>query len=207
MAELVNFVLGILVGTVAAIGLEMFRNLYFRPRLRILGDSPEHAEKFSSHAIRITNKGNRVARNCYGMITFPELRSLDLLPEDKIMTMAKVGLDKSKWNVEGDETYLLKLGDFRPIENESLAWSRVGNPLAIDIPPNTFALLDVCRFIKVGEKQIHVPSENGWRSVKAAIKNREYNIIISIAAENASVVKKRFVIEPFKDGIQIRDVT
>lgn len=220
MKEFIIFGVGAIFGTLLTTLREGAQSWYLRPRLQILYDSPEEGRLFSCHSVVVTNEGRSVARNCQGTITFEALEievgaskkkvktlsEKDLFAIDQTKTLGQLGIPLQKFNVVGEETYLLKPGSFRPIENEFLAWSRVGNPVSIDICPNTFAMLDVCRVIK-GEKRIDIPSENGWRSVRAALKKRRYAIRIAVVAENARRVQKGFIVEPSKQDIKFKEVT
>jgi hypothetical protein len=203
MDSFVVFFLGLIAGTAVTIAAEIFRGWYGRPRLDILDDSPEEAAAFSCHAIRVTNFGRTTANRCVGMLTFIDLHHEDVLGEESIATLEKLGVDPDKFDVHGDETFLMKGGNFRPITNELTAWSRVGNPVTIDIFPQTYAMLDVCRFMRGSTPQLHLPSERGWKSVRAALKSKPYRIQVTVVGENARAATRTFRIDPNPNGIAI----
>lgn len=209
--ELVSFIVGVFAGAGAALVGDFIRNWYYRPKLKICKDRPEKDEefKFACHSIVITNVGRSVARNCQGMVTFHSLEEKHVLDEYEIIKLKDIGVSLRKFNIEGEEEFLLKGRDFRKIENELLAWSRIGNPVNIHLPPNVEAMLDVCRFMKghhgkiQKDDQIHINSEAGWKKTRAAVKKRAYEITIKVVAENAKPVEQNFAIEPSDDWIRL----
>lgn len=204
MDSFIVFFLGLIAGTAVTIAAELFRSWYDRPRLQILDDSPEEAAAFSCHAIRVTNVGRTTARRCVGMLTFIDLLHEDVLSEESILTLAKLGVDADKFDVHGEETFMMKGGNFRPVTNELTAWSRVGNPVTIDIFPQTYAMLDVCRYMRGTTPQLHLPSERGWKSVRAALRSKPYRIQVTVVGENAHAAVGRFRIDPNPNGIVIK---
>ena len=216
MNEFVAFVLGILGGIAAgiggAVGADWLKRWIYRPKLEILEDKPEIGEVFSCHAVCVKNNGRSVAKRCHAIVTFPDLVEDDLLPEKQIWKVKDLGLDKRKFALDKDATYLMKPGKgFTKIVNEYLSWSPVGNPLAVDIFPNTSQKVDICRFIKIEDgikpRQIQIPSENGWRSMRAAVINRRYAMTLRIAAEDGTCMEVNFTIKALGDDITLEKET
>jgi hypothetical protein len=191
-AGLLLFVLGVIAGTFVAIGVEMFRYIYFRPRLLIGLDRPEIAEEYSCHSLSIRNEGRVPAVSCQGFITFDNLSANDLLPGKQIRLGRDLGLDPEKFGALGTETVYLNAKMYRDIEDEPLAWSAVGSRSTIDIYPHTGRLLDVCRFIKVQPRQIHIPSMFGWQSLLAVLKPNTYTFTVRVVASTGRDTSQRF---------------
>jgi hypothetical protein len=202
-ANLTIFVLGLVAGTLVALGAELLRAWFRRPKLCILEDRPEEAEKFSCHAIVVTNTGRTTATHCSGMISLPQLNYSDMLGDSDILTLKEAGLSPEKFDVRGPETFLMKAGNFRNVINELVAWSRIGNPVEISLHPHTFAMLDVCRFMKGPKAQLHIPSEKGWKAVRLALKPGSYLLEVMVVAENARSKPKLFAMECGPTGLSI----
>jgi hypothetical protein len=191
-AGLVLFVLGVIAGTFVAIGVDLFRYFYFRPRLSIGLDRPEEADAYSCHSVVIRNNGRIPAVSCQGFVTFEEISALDLMPKSEIKLGADLGLDPEKFGAIGTETVYLNAKVFRDISDEPLAWSAVGSRSTIDIYPQTSRLLDVCRFIKPEPQQIHIPSMFGWQTLLAVLRPGTYRLSIRVVASSGKDTKQRF---------------
>lgn len=207
IGQFVAFGLGIVGGIVAAVGADWLRRFIYRPKIEILEDKPEKGKLFSCHAIEVTNTGRSVATNCHAIVTFEDLEEGDLIPEKQITKTKALGLGLEKFGLKREEIYLLKPGEsFRPIENEFLSWSSVGNPLQAHIFPGTSRMVDVCRFVKVDLDQIQIPSENGWRSMRVAVQKKCYKMKLRIAAENVKPTEANFTIQPLGDYIELKKI-
>lgn len=197
------FTLGLIGGTLVTLGAELLRDWYRRPKLRILEDRPEESSAFSCHAIVVTNDGRSAARNCTGMLSIDDLEKEDVLGEPDVLTLAEAGLSLAKFDVVGPETFLMKAENFRSITNELVAWSRIGNPVEISLHSQTYAMLDVCRYMKMPRLQYHIPSERGWKAVRAALRPRSYHMTLTVVAENARPVSRSFLMQALPTRLRI----
>jgi hypothetical protein len=76
--------------------------------------------------------------------------------------------------------------NFRDIDNEHVAWSRMGNPIEVDIHPHSYAMLDIARCLCFDrEAQVHIPSEHGWRALRCALGKRRYRFHIRVRLSTA----------------------
>lgn len=190
---------GAIGGAVSLAAVESYFRWYRRPRLVIGEDRPEHGEHFTCNAIVIANRGRSVAKNCMGTITLEALdvRELIATPEELIQA-EDIGMDPTKFNVRGKSTLLMSQQSNRlPVENELLAWARIGNPVAIDLPPSVGAMLDVARYVRPegSEAQLHIPSEKGWSSILVALRPGTYKLRLKVHADNAASRERAFTLQ------------
>jgi hypothetical protein len=195
-----------LAGVVLGAVLPRFFDWLRRPVVKLELDSPEHGDKWSVHAISVTNVGSSLAKNCHGMITL-DAHEADLCPDDQVLRLSDLGINRAKFNVKGPETLLLHQGDWRDIRNELLAWSQIGNPLSLDIYPDTHPMLDVFRLMKAkGGKpsQIQFGSERGWASLRGAfLLTKDYRLTIRIGVENGDAAKRAYCIRRKGDDVEV----
>jgi hypothetical protein len=195
-----------LAGVVLGAVLPRFFDWLRRPVVKLECDSPEHGDGWSVHAISVTNVGGSLAKNCHGMITLDASED-DLCPDDKVLLLSDLGVDATKFNVSGQETLLLHHGDWRAIRNELLAWSQIGNPLSLDIYPDTHPMLDVFRLMKAkGGKpsQIQFGSERGWASLRGAfVLTKDYPFKIRIGVENGGAAERAYCIRRKGDDVEV----
>ncbi|WP_405638849.1 hypothetical protein [Streptomyces sp. NBC_00019] len=184
--------LGIITGTFVAIGVDVFRYIYFAPKLVIGLDRPEEGANYSCHSVVVRNIGRRVAISVQGFVTVENLSPSHLMPTSDIKSSADLGLDLQKFGIIGAETVYLNSCTFRTISDEPLAWSAVGSRSTIDIYPKASRLLDVCRFIKSEPQQIHIPSMFGWQALLAVLKPDVYSLTIRVVATTGKEAHQRF---------------
>jgi hypothetical protein len=215
-----SILLGLLAGIFVSVGVESWHDRRNRPRLNIKEYLPEEGDpRFSCHAIRISNGGRSAAVDCAAFITITGLRTGDILTSrNTILTTREVGIRPEKFNLgKGEESVLLLDGTFREIHEENITWSRLENPLVVDIYPGCAASVDVCRWFaekKVKVKgtpitkpaQVHIPSEDGWRRPRVALRAyREYLIRIDVSGRNARRVSRRLVLKTSAYGVEIEE--
>jgi hypothetical protein len=208
MQELIaaaSAIMGAIVGGIVGAGAPLFIDHWYRPILELEEDRPEAGHDWSGHAISITNKGLRTARNCHGMMQLSATPQ-DLCPDNQLVYASDLGSEfVKKFDVEGRETLLLHQGNWRPIANELLAWAQLGNPPSIDIYPKTHPMLDIFRLMRVANRthQLHFVSEGGWTSLRGAFKVKEYELTITVGAENARAATRGYRLRPEGDDIQV----
>lgn len=192
MANVIAFVLGIIAGTFVAIGVDVFRSIYFAPKLVVGLDRPEECENYSCHSVVVRNLGRSPAVNVQGFVTIENLSASHLMPTSDVRLGADLDLDPQKFGIVGTETVYLNSRTYREISDEPLAWSAVGSRSTVDIYPKTSRLLDVCRFIKSDPQQIHIPSMFGWQALLAVLKPDVYSITIRVVATTGKATRRRF---------------
>ncbi len=189
----VPLVSGLAVAVFALVGGQLVA-FFRRPKLRIDKDVPELGEGFSCHAILVKNAGLTTAEKCIGTLTIPELTGGDLLTEP--LTLEELHIPLEKFGVVGKEAApLLSSKNFRPVNGELLAWSRIGNPVEVNIPPGAGTMLDLCRYmyeVKDGKVQIDLPSEKGWNPIRAVLKAQKYTFTVTVHADNARQCQRSF---------------
>jgi hypothetical protein len=219
-----SILFGLIAGLIISMTGEALRARRNRPKLRIGEHVPERGdERFSCHAIKIHNTGRTAALGCAGMITLLGVPADAIITVgESILTIREAGLPPRKFNLdEQEEVFLFWGGAYRQINEEFLAWSPLGNPLHIDIYPNSSINLDICRWIKSKKvdiiedgvsrtitkpSQVHLPSEDGWRRPRAALNvKRKYEFRIDVAGSNARRVSKAFLLDATDDGVEIVD--
>ena len=199
------FALGIIAGLVVAVGLDVFRHYYFRPKLQIIADRPEVGELYSCHSVVVRNNGRSSATHAQGFISIENVDPDDVVSADNLRLGKDLGFDPKKFGVESEETVYLTGGTVRRIEEEPLCWAAVDSRTAIDIYSNTARLLDVSRMIKLQEApQIHIPSSLGWQALLVSLRPRRYSVVIRVVAQGASPAEKKFVIEYDGRDISLR---
>jgi hypothetical protein len=198
-------------GAVVALGGAQLLAFFGRPQLHITEDIPETGTSFSCHAIRVRNTGRSTAEKCIGALTIPGLGIEDLVDAENILKLVDLGIPIQKFGVHGGESFLMNgsaksAKSFRPIEGELLAWSRIGNPVEVNLPPGVGTTLDLCRYVNNdATAQIDLPSEKGWSHVRAVLKAKRYEFIVTVYAANAGHCQKSFNVVPeVKGGLTIR---
>lgn len=200
--DVFNFFLGAVFGFMSSIGLVLFKYYYFRPKLKIKSVSIEKVEKFSCLSLRIFNLGKRPAKNAIGTITIENLKPDDILPDSQFKFTRDIHEGYEKFGLIKDEIVYLKKGLFREIELEPIAWSEIGNRSSITIYPQMSRLLDVCRFIRLSDHhQIQIPSSKSWQEILVVLKPQNYDITISVSADDGILVKKGFKL--YYDGVDV----
>lgn len=202
----VSAIIGAIVGGVVGAGAPLFIDWWYRPMLKLEADSPEPGMGWSGHAIAVTNRGLRTAKNCHGMMKL-NADSTDLCPDNQLIYVKDLGQGfAAKFNVPTQETFLLNEGSWRPINDEMLAWAQLGNPWVIDVYPDTHPLLDVFRFIHLPGKlpQLQFVSEGGWARPRGAFRlKNEYSLTITVGAENARATSQTYRIYRKGDDVAV----
>lgn len=193
-----------LAGVVIGWSLPVIYDWWKRPRLRLALDNPERSQTWSGHAIAVTNDGGQVAKNCHGMMTLNVTKD-DLCANDRIVRLADLRIDTAKFGVTGKERFLLSQDNWRDVTNELVAWSQIGNPISIDIYPHTRPLLDICRYMNGPghDPQLHFVSERGWSSLRGAFMVGDYEMTVTVGAENAAIVHRDYLIRSTGRDIKI----
>jgi hypothetical protein len=171
-------------GIVVGVAAEAWRRYWTRPIVRIVEDQPEYGGDWSCHAIKVTNLGRSAAQRCQGQVSIEDVDTDHMLERSDVTTIADPPLPTSKFDIHGDEQLLLSPSNFRRIDSELVVWSRIGNPVEVDIHPNTHALLDVARYMQFKTPQIHIPSETGWKAIRCALKPRRYELTVRVSPIN-----------------------
>ena len=204
MSNFLVFALGIIAGVLVAIGLDLFRYYYFRPRLVISEDRPEVATEFSCHSLVVTNLGRRIAEDAQGFISIEDVQPSDVVSDTKLKLGRDLGFDPVKFGVMSEETVYLKAGSLREIDEEPLCWATVNSRNSIAIHPNTKRLLDICRFIRVdGHHQIQIPSSLGWQALLVSLQPRRYKIWVRIVAQDTRPKVEPFTIDYDGHGVSV----
>jgi len=202
----VSAILGAIVGGMVGAGAPLFIDHWYRPMLDLEADRPETGANWSGHGISVTNRGRRTAKSCHGMLIL-DAKPNDLYGDGQLALTKDLGDDEflRKFNIQGEENFLLRKSDWRPVDNELLAWSQINNPRNIDIYPNTHPILDVFRLMRVADKppQLQFVSEGGWQSLRGAFTVREYHLTITVGADNARAAARRYRIRPIGDDVVV----
>ncbi len=205
LSGVASAILGAIVGGILGAGAPLFIDHWYRPKLELEEDRPERGRNWSCHAIAVTNRGLRTAKNCHGMIRL-EAGKWNLCPDDQLVHVSD--LERSlkdefakKFHLQDRETFLLHHENWRNIDDELLAWSQLENPRSIDIYPHTHPLLDVVRYMRVPRrmKQLHFASEGGWACLRGAFEVNEYALTITVGAENARAATRKYRVVPNAD--------
>ena len=185
LEELTSALISLAVGTL--LGAEVTRWLY-RPRVFIRYEdvAPLDADDGIYWTIKVANLGRTVANNCKGIITIDSLCQTDLLesseanPEENLPEYPEESADKIYPRLQ-----LINPKYFRKINGESLAWATLGNPATISINPGVTEMLDVFK-VQNNKDGIYItmPSEHGWRRLRARIKQRDLSGRIMICPSN-----------------------
>lgn len=198
------FALGVIAGVVVAIGVEIFRYYFYRPRLSIENDRPETAGKYSIHSLVIRNKGRGVAKQAQGAISFESIDSADIIPDSQLKFTKDLVDDTTKFGIASTEIIYLRAGRIREIQHEHLCWAAVDSRSHIDIYPQTSQLLDVCRFVRIeGCRQIQIPSRLGWQAMLVSLRPRDYKIEVKATAIDAPPESKKYTIKCEVDDIRL----
>ncbi len=198
------FALGVIAGVLVAIGLDLFRYYFYRPRLVIEGDRPEIAANYSIHSLVIRNVGRGVAQRTQGVISFQSINPTDIVQDSKLKYTRDLVEDVTKFGITSYEVDYLRAGRLREINNEPLCWAAVDSRSNIDIYPQTSQLLDVCRFVKIeGYQQIQIPSRLGWQALLTSLRSRNYKIEVTAIGIDAKPKSKKFTIQYEGDDINL----
>jgi hypothetical protein len=182
-SELVAALLSLVVGTL--FGSELTRWLY-RPNviIRYKDIDPLYADDGVHWSIKVANLGRTVASDCKSVITIQGLLRDDLLEAHEANPTENLPEYKDE-NIAFPRPQQIGRKYFRPIVSECLAWAALGNPASISINPGLTQILDVFK-VQGPDKggYITLPSESGWRKVRARIKARELSGHIFICPSN-----------------------
>ena len=169
------------------LGSEITRWLY-RPRvfIRYEDTAPLHTKDGVHWTIKVANVGRTQAIDCKGIITIYGVDSEDLLnvnqahPDEILPSYSNEKLD-----LDFPRTQVIDPKYFRNIDSESLTWAAMGNPPTISINPGITEMIDV---FKVQNPEaggyVIVPSEAGWRRLRARIKPKLLRGKIMICPSN-----------------------
>lgn len=184
--QLISALVSLLVGTL--LGKEITRWLY-RPRVSVKfkGISPLAARDGIHCTIKVVNIGRTEAKNCKATISIYNLIESDLVHEDEAC-LSEILPDYKEEGISlsNPRKQLLNPAYFRIIDGEPLPWARLGNPGSLTINPGISELLDVFKIQSDGDKLLYtiLPSELGWRNLRARIKIRELSGKIMICPSN-----------------------
>lgn len=170
-SSLISLVIGTLLGN------EISRYLY-RPRVKVkIRDvNPLITKDGYFVSIDIVNIGRSVAQNCTGYISLNNIERGDIIDSqyaeiDEILP----SYPNEKINTSFPRDQLITKSKFRIIKNESLCWSKHGNPYELNINPGMTTRLDLFKAQKNKSSDWYLifPSEEGWRKVRTRINFRE----------------------------------
>lgn len=186
------------------LGSEITRWLY-RPRvfIRYKSTAPLHASDGVHWTIKVANVGRTQAINCKGIITIAGLEADDLVAAndahpDEILP----SYSSEKIDLEFPRSQLIDPTYFRDIDGEALAWAAMGNPPVISINPGITEMIDVFKVQNpdAGGYTI-VPSESGWRKLRARIRPKELKGKIMVCPANEFPTMIFFKLEFDENGI------
>lgn len=167
------------------------QRILYRPKvlIEVSHSSPFEHEGGFYISVAVTNKGANAAQDCLGAITIHNLSSEDILsPNDKIIIENE--------NLSNDATRLLLTPkNFREIDRELLCWAHIGNPDKFKVNPGMKTLLDVMKAIynkKTNEWYIVIPTEEGWNTLRARLKDKNYAGEIIVSPSNGSPHVRKF---------------
>lgn len=179
-ASLVSLVIG------GIIGGELTRYLY-KPKVvvRYQRTSPLYDGTGKFLSVKFINKGRSVATNCVATITLRGLSADNILEACDVVSEENLPNFEDSLNNDTVRKQILQRKYFRTFDDEQLCWSNLGNPCQIDINPGITAQLDVCKFqIGKGFNYIIIPSEFGWRLLRARVKALHIRGKIKICSSN-----------------------
>ena len=183
--QLLSAFISLLVGTL--LGREITRWLY-RPRvfIRYKDITPLITGDGVHWSIKVANLGRTVATSCKGTITIDDLSSEDLMAPNEAYENESL----PKYQEEGRDLsfpreQIIDPRYFREISSECLSWAALGNPSVISINPGITEILDVFK-VQHPEKggYISMPTELGWRRLRARVKAKDLSGKIMICPSN-----------------------
>jgi len=183
--ELTSALISLIVGTL--LGSELTRWLY-RPNVVIRYEDvdPLHTEDGVHWSIKVANLGRTVATDCKATITIDELQQSDLLDTQEA-DAKEILPDYREENADLSFPRPQQIGRkfFRPINGASLAWACLGNPPELSINPGITEVLDVFKIQQCSRgPYVCLPTEAGWRRLRARIKARPLSGRIFICPSN-----------------------
>ncbi len=183
--QIISALISLVIGTL--LGSEITRWLY-RPRVYIRYEdiAPLYAEDGVHWTIRVANLGRTVATNCKCIITIDSLDESDLLDVNEAFEKENLPeYREEKADLSFPRTQTLSPNYFREISGESLAWATLGNPAVISINPGITEMLDVFK-VQDPDKggYISMPTEYGWRRLRARIKPRDLTGRVLVCPSN-----------------------
>lgn len=199
--QLTGALISLLIGTL--LGSEITRWLY-RPRVHIRYEdvAPLYAEDGIHWTIKVVNVGRTVATNCKGIITIDDLNRGDLLSaQDAYATENLPDYPEEKADLSFPRRQMIESKYFRPIIGECLAWAALSNPSMISINPGITEMLDVFKVQRPDKGgYISIPTEFGWRQLRARIKRRELTERILVCPSNDFPTLIRFALTFSESG-------
>lgn len=202
MGEVLILMLGILTGFLASVAHDLFRYRFLSPKL-VLGDvHPEDSDEFQIMSIPVENRGRGAAIAVQGFVSIADT-TRRLMPVERLVSSLDLEVGASKFDVPTRETVFLGPGTTRDIVKEPLSWSDLTSRAEIDIYPGTRRILDVCRYVRIRDPQIQIPSSQAWRALLALLEPGNYQLTIHVAAQNARPASKSYSLKCDEDGIRL----
>lgn len=163
---------------------------YRRPVLNIVDQDFVSEGGYRYHRIRVKNTGKNAAKNCIGKVTLKNMLKDDLLSDFQVM--------------EGTQPNIILSEEvFSSIREESICWSRIGNPESIIINRDDTQTLDVYRAFS--DSFFELPTERGWGVQRVRLNaTKEYSGEIFVTSENAQTVRTRFKLVPDTERKDVR---
>jgi hypothetical protein len=189
--QVTGALLSLFVGTL--LGREITRWLD-RPRVYIRYENvaPLNTNDGIHWTIRVVNLGRTAATDCKGIISLHSIEAGDLVDLNEAYPDELLPLYRDeKVDMSFPRQQILSRSCFRQISRECLPWAASGNPSHITINPGVTELLDVFK-VQLPEKggYIILPSESGWRQLRARIRKRDIlgEIMICPANDFPSII-------------------
>ncbi len=201
--QILGALIGLIIGTL--LGNEISRILNKpKVKVRFKNISPLTTKNGKFWSILIVNFGRTVATNCNCFITLFDISKEDIINEnlaDKDEDLPSYSYEKI--DIQFPREQFVSQEKFREIKNESLCWSKHGNPDAIDINPGVVESLDVCKCQSSTDQKswyLIFPSEEGWRKVRIRLKLKAVSGRIFICPSNEFPTLVDFKIEVNENG-------
>lgn len=181
------------------------RRLIERPRLRF---DPkvikEEGEFWTQYFLKVRNGGLSPSKQTYGLLSIHDLTVRDALDRTLIIHASDVGLTSEKLGMRvAQESFFLAADNFCPVVDELLCWSRYTAPEVVDIPSTGSCNLVLMRHFRsptIADSrpaQIHIPSEDGWNSLRIALRDdRILELDVRAVNETGQSAKGKVTIKP-----------
>ena len=201
--QILGAFIGLIIGTL--LGNEISRILNKpKVKVRFKDISPLLTENGEFWSILIVNFGRTVATNCSCFITLFDITEEDIIDEN--LADKEEGLPSyshENIDIHFPREQFVSRNKFRNIQNESLCWSKHGNPNILDINPGVVESLDICKCHFSEERKtwyLIFPSEKGWRKVRIRLNLKPISGRIFVCPSNEFPTLLDFKIDVSEKG-------